>query len=213
MALFGVAPDVMKPSRPDPQYPGGQYRDGPLYRAGLFSWRVFMPLAIGAMPLAYVGGSIRLPDTIYRQVVGVFLLFVAYRMLVPQKRRESREPAPKIAFPIAIAVTARSGLARWSDRHRRRSHPRTDSDTDGPSRHRQMGGVSAAFILVNSLAGIAGCLSYTAQIPSEIAWWALAAVAGGLIGSEVGVKHLGEIALRRLLALVLVITGVKLIAK
>jgi uncharacterized membrane protein YfcA len=41
--------------------------------------------------------------------------------------------------------------------------------------------------------------------------WALAAAAGGLIGSELGARRIGLPMFRRLLALVLVVAGVKLI--
>jgi hypothetical protein len=43
--------------------------------------------------------------------------------------------------------------------------------------------------------------------------WALAAVIGGLIGSDLGVRRVAEVTLRRLLAAVLVIAGLKLIAQ
>jgi uncharacterized membrane protein YfcA len=78
---------------------------------------------------------------------------------------------------------------------------------------REFAGVSSAFILVNSLAAVAGCLSVKASVPNEIGMWAIASIAGGLIGSGLGIKHLGEAALRRLLAAVLAITGIKLLAK
>jgi uncharacterized protein len=213
MALFGVAPEVMKPAALILNILVAALGTVRFYRAGMFSWRMLLPLVIGSIPLAYVGGSIKLNDAIYRQVVGVFLLFVAYRILVPAKRRRTADSAPNMAFPIAIICGAGVGLLAgltgigggvilapillWK----------------GHTDTREFAGVSAAFILVNSIAAIAGCWSQTAEVPHQITMWAIAAIAGGLIGSEAGIKHLGEIALRRLLALLLIITGVKLIAK
>ena len=49
------------------------------------------------------------------------------------------------------------------------------------------------------------------QNPDQIAYWTLAAVAGGLLGSELGSKRLAGPALRRLMAVVLVIAGLKMI--
>jgi uncharacterized membrane protein YfcA len=51
------------------------------------------------------------------------------------------------------------------------------------------------------------------ELPSELVYWAIAAVAGGMLGSELAIKHLGQVALRRLLALMLVFTCARLIAK
>jgi len=72
-------------------------------------------------------------------------------------------------------------------------------------------GVSVAFILVNSIAGIVGHLAKVKGLPDQIVYWVLAAGIGGFVGAELGSRRLGNLALRRLLALVLVIAGFKLI--
>ncbi len=213
MALFGIAPDVMKPSALILNILVASFGTIRFYRAGYFSWPVFLPLALGSVPFAYIGGLITLPDVVYRQVVGAFLLFVAYRVFVPPKQRDSRPPTRTVSVPLAIVFGAGIGLLAgltgvgggiflaplllWM----------------GRPNLRESAGISAAFILVNSVAAIIGCFSRTAHIPNEIGLWAIAAVGGGLIGSELGIKHLGEVALRRVLALVLVATGIKLMAK
>ena len=72
-------------------------------------------------------------------------------------------------------------------------------------------GVSAAFILANSIAGLAGRLSSLAALPGAIPYWAVAAGLGGILGAEFGSRRLGNVTLRRLLAVVLIIAGLKLI--
>ena len=67
---------------------------------------------------------------------------------------------------------------------------------------------SAVFILLDSASGLAGHLS--SVLPTAAFVWAVAAV-GGLVGSEMDVRRIAEVTLRRLLGLVLVIAGVKLI--
>jgi uncharacterized membrane protein YfcA len=76
---------------------------------------------------------------------------------------------------------------------------------------RESAGDSAAFNLVNSIAGLAGLFTGTATLPPAIPLWALAAIAGGLLGSWLGSKRAGDTLLRRLLAVALVIAGLKLI--
>ena len=81
----------------------------------------------------------------------------------------------------------------------------------GWANFRQSAGSSSVFILLNSLAGLLGHLSSVQSLPPAALVWAVAAVLGGLVGSEMGVRRVAEVTLRRLLGLVLVMAGVKLI--
>lgn len=76
---------------------------------------------------------------------------------------------------------------------------------------RQTSGVSAAFILVNSISGLLGNVSSLGSLPRSIFLFAPAAIVGGFIGAEYGSKRIGGPNLRRLLALVLIVAGLKLI--
>jgi hypothetical protein len=213
MALFGIAPAAMKPSALILNILVASLATFRFYRAGHFSWRGFLPLAIGSVPFDFIGGVIGLPDAIYRQVVGVFLLFAAYRVLIPPKRREATQAARTLPLPLAIICGAGIGMLAGLTGIGGGIFLAPILMLTGRFDTRESAGISAAFILVNSLAAIAGCVSSTTQLPSELVYWAIAAVAGGMIGSELGVKHLGQVALRRLLALVLVFTGARMIAK
>ena len=70
---------------------------------------------------------------------------------------------------------------------------------------------SAAFILVNSIAGLAGNVESLRSLPASLPLLLGAAVAGGLLGAELGAKRLRPRTLRLLLAAVLLIAGLKLI--
>jgi uncharacterized membrane protein YfcA len=76
---------------------------------------------------------------------------------------------------------------------------------------RQSCGVAAAFILVNSIAGILGLVSKGATFPAELPYWVLAALGGGLIGAELGSRRLNSSTLRKVLAVVLVVAGMKML--
>lgn len=76
---------------------------------------------------------------------------------------------------------------------------------------RVISGVSAAFILVNSIAGLLGVLQKSVVLPSALPLWAVAAIAGGWIGAEYGSRRFANPTIRKLLALVLAIAGVKMI--
>ncbi|MDP2765999.1 MAG: sulfite exporter TauE/SafE family protein [Candidatus Methanoperedens sp.] len=74
---------------------------------------------------------------------------------------------------------------------------------------KQTAGVSAAFILANSLAGVAGHLANVKFLPDDIETTAFAAVAGGVIGSHLGSRRFANATLYQLRAVVLVIAGIK----
>jgi len=72
-------------------------------------------------------------------------------------------------------------------------------------------GISAAFILVNSISGLLGNYSQVLQLPSSVWFWIIAAICGGIIGSTLGSRRFNSLTLRRVLAIGLLIAGVKLI--
>ena len=64
---------------------------------------------------------------------------------------------------------------------------------------------------MNSAAGLLGHWQSVRALPPEIVWWAPAALAGGLVGAELGSRRLTPIVMRRLLAAVLVVAGLKML--
>jgi hypothetical protein len=70
---------------------------------------------------------------------------------------------------------------------------------------------SALFILVNSIAALLGNASSTQKIPAFVVPLAVAAVIGGSVGSWYGSRRFPPALIKRLLATVLVIAGLKLI--
>ncbi len=70
---------------------------------------------------------------------------------------------------------------------------------------------TAAFILVNSIAGLIGLLTRQPTLPDALPFWVGAVIVGGLIGASLGARRLGNNGLRRALAAVLVIAGAKMV--
>ena len=76
---------------------------------------------------------------------------------------------------------------------------------------RHTSGVVAAFILLNSIAGLAGNVASAGNLPSQLPWF-LASVGGGaLLGTWLGVERLPRPWLLRMLGAVLVVAGAKLL--
>jgi uncharacterized membrane protein YfcA len=208
MAFMAVAPEVTRPTALALNVFVSTIAFVQFSRLGYFSWRLFWPFAVASIPLAYVGGRIDLPMHAYKVVLGIVLLLTAVRLslnIVP--KRDPAEPHVALALAIGAIIGLVSGLVgvgggifltpvllllNWSEA-------------------RVAAGVSALFILVNSLAGLAGVYEKALALPANVLPWIAVAVIGGIVGSSFGSKKLDSLTLRRALAVVLVIAGAKLI--
>jgi uncharacterized membrane protein YfcA len=208
MALLAVAPEITRPTALILNVFVATIGTIQFYRAGYFSWRLFLPFAITSIPFAFIGGMITLPTTVYKIVLGVVLIVAALRLAWNLKAdAEAKNPNIAIALIIGAVIGLLSGLVgvgggifltpilllmNWAET-------------------KTAAGVSAMFILVNSISGLAGNYSQMIDLPSNVWVWIAAAVVGGVIGSTLGAKRFDSLTLRRVLALVLIFAGVKLV--
>jgi len=210
MALLGVAPAVMKPTALALNIVVAMIAVTRFYRVGAFSWKLFLPLAATAIPLAYLGGRLSLPVHFYKPLVGAVLLYAAWRTFrsaTTFATYDIRTAPTLLLLGTGALLGFLSGLTgvgggiflsplllfmRWAT-------------------VKVIAGVSAAFILVNSMAGILGVISVNTPFHSALPLWMLVVMVGGYIGAEYGSKRLGNPALQKLLAVVLVIAGLKMI--
>jgi uncharacterized protein len=212
MALVGVAPGVMKPTALALNILVATIATVRFYRAGYFYWSAFWPFVVGSVPLAFVGGAITLPGYIYKPAVGLVLLYSALR-LVWSTVKGPDQPADKgIDIPTLPAVASGGVIGLLSGL----------TGTGGGiflspfmlftgwAGTRPTSGVSAAFILANSVAGLAGNVASMQNLPGALPVWAVAAGAGALIGTQLGTRHLANKSIRRALAAVLIVAGLKL---
>jgi len=95
MAIFGLAPDVMKPTALVLNILVAIIATWHFFRAGYFSWRIFWPFAVSSIPFAFIGGALSLPGS-YKQVLGLILLFAAYRLFQfrHSEATDSAKPVP-----------------------------------------------------------------------------------------------------------------------
>ncbi len=177
-------------------------------RAGWFSWSLLWPFALGSIPLAYVGGGVTLPGHWYRTLVGLVLWASAARLWFDIRLAENRPPP---ARPVAVTCGAVIGLLAGLTGTGGGIFLSPLLLFMGWAETRQTGGIVAAFILVNSLAGLAGNPTSLSHVPDVWPLWGLAVVAGGVAGSEIGSRRIGTPTFRRLLGLVLVVAGAKLV--
>ncbi len=207
MALFGLSAQTMKPAA----LLMNVFVTGVvllrLVPLGYLRWRLFLPLAAASIPLAYIGGGQKLTDPLYQIAVGTMLSLAALRFFM-EANDGPATGTPRV--PVAMAIGAVLGyvsgltgvgggiflsplllLLRWAD-------VRTGA------------AVAAAFILVNSVAGLVGHAHAGLVWPEDLPVFVAVAVAGGIIGSALAARRLAPVKLRKLLGGVLTIAGVKM---
>jgi uncharacterized membrane protein YfcA len=218
MALVGVVPEVMRPTALTLNIAVAAFTTWRFRNARYFDTKAVGPFLIGSIPLAVIGGSIQLPSPTYYALVGTVLLcsagYLAWRALSGVDRRdEIGVNIPPLASPIVGAVIGLlSGLTGtgggiflspfilimgWA----------------GP---KSTAGISAPFIMVNSMAGLiggmlAGSFSF-ATIPGAALPLTGAALIGAVVGTWLGIYKLPNRMLIVTLSIVMAIAAGKLIS-
>jgi uncharacterized protein len=210
MALVGVPPAVMRPTALLLNILVASIVSLRFARAGFVRPLTALPFLAGSIPAAFIGGAIVLPPEVYRPLVGVVLIFAAFRFGMTASQPGEEFP-PRAPIPLAVLSGAVIGLLAGLTGTGGGIFLTPLLLAVGWAGTRFAAGTSAIFILANSTSGLAGNYSSVGNIPSAIPIWLAAVAAGGFIGSELGSRRLPAPWLRRGLALVLLIAGLKLI--
>lgn len=208
MALAGVAPAVLRPSALALNVLVSSLAAFHFWRAGYFQWRLLWPFAVTSIPAAFLGGWLTLPDPVYKRLVGGVLLLAAVWLFRTAARPRAEDPFPPPVW-LAAGLGAALGLLAGLTGVGGGIFLSPLLLAAGWAGARETAAVSAVFILVNSVAGLAAQPGALGGLPAGVALWAVAALTGGALGARIGSRRLGGPAIRRLLAAVLVLAGVK----
>jgi uncharacterized protein len=209
MAIFAIAPDVMKPTALLLNLFVSFTSFIQFYRGKFFNWKLFLPFAMASVPMAYAGGLIKIESALYKKILGIFLLLPIIRFIFfpNPKITELKDTNTLLSVIIGAAIGFLSGLIgigggiilspillllKWADQ-------------------KQTAAISALFIFVNSLAGLAGQLSKGIHFSADMYAYVGIAFAGGLAGAYFGAMKFSQNILKYLLALVLILASFKLL--
>ncbi|MFQ5778401.1 MAG: sulfite exporter TauE/SafE family protein [Terriglobia bacterium] len=212
LSFFGLAPAAMAPSALclNLLVAGISFRA--YWRAGHFAFRLLWPFLLTSVPAAFLGGLTEVPLRVYMVLLAAVLIFAAFRLLTavppPQEERFIRVPPLAAALPVGAGIGFLSGiigvgggiflsplliLLKWADTKRTAA-------------------ASAAFIWINSAAGLYGHLRRQESLDwTALLWLVAAAFAGGLVGSYLGAQRFRGLWLRRILGVVLLVATIKLL--
>ena len=253
LSLHDIAPEYMKPIALVLNLLVSGMAFIQFYRQGYFLWRLFLPIALFSVPMAYWGGLTPLKDLWYQRGLGVFLLVSVAMMLWPRDSGVGQGTSSNdgdvsnngggtlwnrqtgIAAFMGAVIGYVSGLLgigggillspvllmiRWTQQ-------------------KQTAAISAAFIFVNSAAGLLGFVQQHTpwimdsqrtggEADAEMAgrcafgdpWFAVVAILsvlilpvllGGLFGSWYGAKKFDQTVMKYILCVVLLIAAIKLL--
>jgi hypothetical protein len=180
-------------------------------KAGHLSLKLAWPFLILSIPAAFLGGFIHIPDKTYFVLLAGALLAAAFRLAMRGAAPDENEAPRKVSVPVSMGAGAGIGflsgivgvgggvflsplmiIFKWADTKRTSA-------------------IAALFIVVNSIAGLAGRFAKGSAIGEEYLPLIVVAFLGGLLGSYFGANRLSGVVLRRLLSFVLLIAATKLI--
>lgn len=209
MAIFGMAPEFMKPTALLLNLFVSLTAFILFFRGGHFKWKLFWPFAVASIPFSFLGGMISLDVLLYKRILGVLLLIPAARLIfLPNTDDEHlKESNVGVSLIIGATIGFLSGLIgigggiilspvllllAWTNQ-------------------KQTAAISAIFIFVNSLSGLAGQLTQGVQFQEGMFVYVGVAFLGGSLGAWFGALRFDPKILKFVLATVLLMASIKLI--
>lgn len=209
MALFSFTPETMRPTALVLNIFISGIAFYQFYRKVYFQWRMFYPFIITSVPSAFIGGLISIDEHIYKRILGIFLLLSFVRLwgfgINDDKNYNNQN------FLLSLLIGALIGLFSGMIGIGGGIILSPVILFLGWANLKQTAAISALFIFVNSISGLAGLVSQGVQF--NVLMWAMLGVAfmGGLLGSYFGANKFNSAKLKYVLSFVLLIASVKLI--
>ena len=209
MAIFSISPDVMKPTALMLNLFVSLTSFYQFYRGKHFQWKIFLPLALASVPMAFLGGLVSVDASIYKKLLGLLLLLPIIRFLFFRNitADELKKPDWGLSLLIGAAIGFLSGLIgigggiilspvllllKWTDQ-------------------KQTAAISALFIFVNSISGLSGQLTKGISFSNDMLYYVAIAFAGGLCGAYFGALKFNQSVIKYMLAMVLIVAAYKLL--
>jgi len=193
---------------------GGVYH---YVRAGSLSAGKLLPFIVLSIPMAWLGGRLPVSEQVFIGLLGFSLLLAAAQMLLKPDTSNTFKPATTIRYwllaaPIGGFIGLLAGITGIGGGIF--LAPLLYLFQLAPAR--TVAGITSGFILMNSIAGLAGQLMKAGDYSPLDGWiqaWPLfiVVVIGGQIGSHLGAYHLPEIWIKRLTAVLMLYVAVRLI--
>lgn len=212
LSLLSISADIIKPIALSLNIVVSFIAFIRFYSTRNFNIKIFLTFIITAAPFALLGGMIKLNSAYYKPLLGIVLLYAAIMFYFKRESnaeyqiKELKKWVGSLWGSVLGFISGLTGvgggiflsplliLNKWAD-------------------VKQTAGISAAFICVNSMAGMAGLMSTSSTnlFPKELLYWLPSVVIFGWLGSNYGSKIIDKSKMMLLLSIVMLIAALKLI--
>lgn len=211
MALLSFAPEAIKPTSLILNIVVATIASIKYLRADYFDRKIFIALIITSLPMAFLGGYLPISPRFFKLLAGLFLIVASILLLAKEYFKKPQTPTKQMpvifGLIIGLFIGLISGLigvgggiflspiliiGKWTT-------------------IKKASGITALFILFNSVAGLSGHLAAINKIDHNIVYWVSAVVIGGLTGSYLGTIKFNNRVLTTCLFLVLLTAGLKFV--
>ncbi len=211
MGLYHFSPEVMKPSALIMNIIVSLMAFAQYSRTTPLNKKLFLLLILGSVPAAFFGAWVIVDAFLYKKILAGILLLPVARLLGLFGKIETvqKDFNPAIVVVLGAAIGFVSGMIGigggiilspiilffgWGDM-------------------KQTATISALFIFLNSVSGMASLVTQGITIAPSIYLWVAVAMIGGTIGSYYGSKKFENTLLKKILGIVLLIASVKLLTE
>jgi uncharacterized protein len=209
MALLSFAPETIKPTSLVLNIIVASIASVKYIREGCFDKKVFLPLVLSSIPMAFIGGYITLNPKFFKLVAGLFLVIAALLLVVREYSRSKETEIKKMHLPYGLGIGGVIGLISGLIGVGGGIFLSPIIVSTNWTSVKKASGITAVFILCNSVAGLSGHLAGLNKIDHYIIYWIPAVVLGGLVGSHLGTVKFNTKVIIASLFLVLLTAGLK----
>jgi uncharacterized membrane protein YfcA len=211
MALLSFVPETIKPTSLILNIVVATIASIRYLKADYFDRKIFITLIITSLPMAFLGGYLPISPEFFRLIAGLYLIVASILLLGNEYFKKPETSVKQMPLTFGLITGSFIGLisgligvgggiflspilimGKWTT-------------------VKNASGITALFILVNSVAGLSGHLAAINKIDYNIIYWVIAVVIGGLTGSYLGTIKFDNRVLMICLFLVLLTAGLKFV--
>lgn len=211
MALLSFAPESIKPTSLVLNIIVAAIASYRFISQGYFDKKIFFAFVVFSVPASFLGGLITLPSFYFKMLAGIFLIVSAVFLVL--KKQNITEESKKInnLWLLSAVFGSIIGFVSGIIGVGGGIFLTPLILMFGWTRIKNVSGISALFILLNSVSGLLGHLSALNKLDTHVSYWIVAVIGGGILGSYFGSKKFNNRIIIYCLFIVLLSAGLKFI--